>query len=122
MHYVQTQSLAVCERGHVIAEYMFALLVSAGMLRHSGDVQVSEPQRFHKIQSAVDKMLDGSNCTISEFMSDAVAELRRDHLHVEDIEGRPKSLRSISDKVTAKGGLQVGVWLAIRFWSMHQLE
>jgi hypothetical protein len=55
------------------------------------------------VKEAVDNTLRASHATISEFIQDAISLLRQHDINVEDIEGRPKSLRSISNKLQAKG-------------------
>jgi hypothetical protein len=59
---------------------------------------------YHKLKSGVDNKLCSSQGTISEFINDAMGMLKQHDVVVEDIEGRPKSLRSIHNKLAQEGG------------------
>jgi hypothetical protein len=56
------------------------------------------PEAHHDLSQQVDKILNGSSATISEFMGNVDDMLRKQGIEVEDIEGRPKSLASIREK------------------------
>lgn len=66
-------------------------------------MQESERQTWSELKAAVDHMLQSSQGTIAEFSHDALRELRAASIAVEDVEGRPKSLRSICSKLRRKG-------------------
>lgn len=56
------------------------------------------PQAHDDLSQQVERILRGSNATISEFMGNVDTILRKQGIEVEDIEGRPKSLASIRSK------------------------
>lgn len=62
-------------------------------------VQASEPAVYKQLQDNVDSKLQQSQGAIAEFISDAMRILVKSNIRVEDVEGRPKSLRSIQNKL-----------------------
>ena len=65
--------------------------------------QAREPQRYAALKAAVASKLQQSQAAINEFIHDSLTLLEDAGLPVEDVEGRPKSLCSIRDKLARKG-------------------
>ena len=65
-------------------------------------MQASETKAWQSLKSAVDRMLRSSQVTVAEFSHDALRVLESAGIAVEDVEGRPKSLRSIRSKLQRK--------------------
>lgn len=61
-------------------------------------VQSMRPKAHSDLSQQVERILSGSNATISEFMGNVDDMLRKQGIEVEDIEGRPKSISSIRAK------------------------
>jgi (p)ppGpp synthase/HD superfamily hydrolase len=61
-------------------------------------MQALRPVAYEQLAGDVDSLLKESKTTISEFMHDTITLLSQHSIHVDDIEGRPKSLSSIRAK------------------------